>query len=112
MAELHDLTSEVNYFISKIREPLIISENIINNITQSLNEPNHLKYIEKEQILLSGNFPNNLHDFYDELLFEKKDIYGLIRLMILESLTQNGVQGYQKLKRERIFQRKNFVEKY
>jgi len=100
MAELHDLTSEINYFVSKLREPLIINENIINNITQSLNEPNHLKYIEKEQLLLSGAFPNNLHDFYDELLFEKKDINGLIRLMILESLTQNGIKDYYNLKRE------------
>ena len=51
-------------------------------------------------MLLSGAFPNNLHDFYDELLFEKKDINGLIRLMILESLTQNGIKDYYNLKRE------------
>ena len=100
MAELHDLTSEINYYVSKIREPLVLNENILNNITHSLNEPNHLKYIEKEQLLLSGDLPNNLHEFYDELLFEKRDLNGLIRLMILESLTQNGIKNYYNLKRE------------
>jgi hypothetical protein len=100
MSELKDLTSEVNFYLANIRDSLIMNENIINNITQSLREPNHLKYIEIEQILLSGGFPNNLHDFYDELLYEKKDLYGLIRLMVLESLTQNGIKDYYKLKRE------------
>ena len=100
MTELKNLTSEVNFYLANIRDSLIMNENIINNITQSLREPNHLKYIEIEQILLSGGFPNNLHDFYDELLYEKKDLYGLIRLMVLESLTQNGIKDYYKLKRE------------
>jgi len=100
MSELHELTGEINYYLNNIRDPLIMNENIINYITQSLKEPNHVKYIEKEQLLLSGDFPINLHDFYDELLFEKKDLYGLIRLMILESLTQNGIKDYYHLKRE------------
>lgn len=32
--------------------------------------------------------------------YMKKDLYGLIRLMVLESLTQNGIKDYYKLKRE------------
>lgn len=100
MEELRNFTSEINYFLTNIRDSLIMNENIINFITQSLTEPNHLKYVEKEQLLLSGGFPNNLYEYYDELLCEKKDLYGLIRLMVIESLTQNGIKDYYKLKRE------------
>ena len=100
MEDLRNLTSEINNYMTNIRENLIMNENIINHITQSLQEPNYLNYIEKEQLLLSGDFPNNLHDYYDELLFEQKDLNGLIKLMVLESLTQNGVKDYNNLKRE------------
>ena len=100
MEDLRNFTSEINYYMTNVRESLIMNENIINYITQSLREPNHLKYIEKEQLLLSGDFPNNLYDFYDEILCEKRDFYGLIRLMVIESLTQNGIKDYNKLKRE------------
>ena len=51
-------------------------------------------------MLLAGDLPKNIYEFYDELLCEKKDLYGLIRLMIIESLTQNGIKDYFKLKRE------------
>ena len=50
--------------------------------------------------MLSGELPNNLHNYYDEHLCEQKDLFLLIRLMVLESLTQNGIKDYQKLKRE------------
>ena len=100
LEELRNFTSEINYFMTNIKDSLIMNENIVNYITNSLSEPNHLKYVEKEQMLLSGDFPNNLYDFYDELLCEKKDLYSLIRLMVIESLTQNGIKDYNKLKRE------------
>ena len=100
LEELRNFTSEINYFVTNVKDSLVMNENIINYITNTLTEPNHLKYIEKEQMLLSGDFPNNLYDFYDELLCEKKDLYGLIRLMVIESLTQNGIKDYYKLKRE------------
>ena len=100
MADLRNLATEVNYYITKIKDSLIMNENIINNLIKTLREPKHLNYIEKEQILLSGDFPNNLHDYYDELLCERKDFLKLIRLMVVESLTQNGIKDYEKLKRE------------
>ena len=100
LEELRNFTSEINYFMTNIKDSLVMNENIVNYITNSLSEPNHLKYVEKEQTLLSGDFPNNLYDFYDELLCEKKDLYSLIRLMVIESLTQNGIKDYNKLKRE------------
>ena len=100
MDELTKFAEEMKYFITNIKDSLIMNENIINHIIESVSDPNHKKYIEKEQLLLAGDLPNNLYDFYDELLCEKKDLYGLIRLMIIESLTQNGIKDYYKLKRE------------
>ena len=100
LGKLRELTEELNYYMTKIKENLIMNENILNYIIQPLTESNYLKYIEKEQIMLSGELPDNLHNYYDEYLCEQKDLNSLIRLMILESLTQNGIKDYQKLKRE------------
>ena len=98
--KLRELTEELNYYMNSIKDNLIMNENIINYIIEPLKNSNYLKYIEKEQIMLSGDLPENLHNYYDEHLCEKKDLISLIRLMVLESLTQNGIKDYQKLKRE------------
>ena len=63
-------------------------------------DPNYSKFIEKEQIMLSGDMPDNLHSYYDEHLYEQKDLISLMKLMVIESLTQNGIKDYYKLKRE------------
>ena len=97
---IREITEELKYYMSSIKDSLIMNENIINYIVQPLTDPNYLKYIEKEQLMLSGDLPNNLHNYYDEHLCEQKDLILLIRLMVLESLTQNGIKDYQKLKRE------------
>jgi len=98
--KLKELTQELNYYMTSIKDNLIMNENIINYIVQPLRDPNYLKYIEKEQLMLAGDLPSNLYSFYEEHLCEQRDLKSLIKLMILESLTQNGVKDYQKLKRE------------
>ena len=99
--ELKKLTQEIDYYMKNLKKYSLENENLINFVISPLIEDReYLKYIEKEQILLSGKLPPNLHSFYDEILSEQKDLISLIRLMIIESLTQNGIQGYQKLKRE------------
>ena len=95
-----ELTEEINYYIKSIKDDLTMNENIINYIVQPIKDPNYLKYIEKEQLMLAGDLPSNLYTYYDEHLCEQRDLTSLIKLMILESLTQNGVKDYQKLKRE------------
>ena len=91
---------EVSYFITKLKNDLIRAENLIKFVVEVLFESEHKKYISKEQPLLSGEIPEDLHSYYDEFLYSKKDLISVIKLMIIESLTQNGIQGYQKLKRE------------
>ena len=98
--KLKEITEEFNYYMNKVKDDLIMNENIINYIVQPIKDPNYLKYIEKEQLMLAGDLPSNLYTYYDEHLCEQRDLISLIKLMILESLTQNGVKDYQKLKRE------------
>ena len=98
--ELKNITEELQVFMSSIKKDLVKNENLINFVIDPLLDKEHLSFIEKEQRLLSGDLPENLHNYYDEILCEQKDLISLIKLMIIESLTQNGVQGYQKLKRE------------
>ena len=100
LPKLRELTEELNYYMNTIKDNLIMNENIINYIVQPLKSPNYLKYIEKEQLMLAGDLPDNLYNYYEEHLYEKRELIPLIKLMILESLTQNGVKDYQKLKRE------------
>ena len=99
-SELKDMTEELKYFMSNFKNELVMNENLMNFVIEPLIDKEHLKYIEKEQLLLSGEIPDNLYNYYDEILCEQKDLISLIKLMIIESLTQNGIQGYQKLKRE------------
>ena len=100
LEQIKEISEELNYYLKTIKDDLIMNENIINHIVQPLRDPNFLKYIEKEQLMLSGDLPDNLHNYYDEHLCEQKDLLSLIRLMVLESLTQNGIKDYHKLKRE------------
>ena len=91
---------EISYFISKLKDDLIRAENLINFVVGNLFEKEHKRYMSKEEPLLSGGMPPDLRAYYDEFLYTKKDLLSLIKLMIIESLTQNGISDYQKLKRE------------
>ena len=91
---------EVGYFINSLKNDLFRAENLINHVVQALFESDHQRFKNKEAPLLANDQPKDLYRFYDEFLYNKKDLTSLIKLMIIESLTQNGIVGYQKLKRE------------
>jgi hypothetical protein len=91
---------EMGYFINTLKHDLFRVENLINLVVEGLFESEHQRFKSKEQPLLSNVQPKDLYNFYDEFLYSKKDLTSLIKLMIIESLTQNGIIGYQKLKRE------------
>ena len=99
-SQLKNFTEELHYFMGSFKNDLIMNENLIKYVIEPLLDKERMRYIEKEQVLLSGEMPNDLHNYYDEMLCEQKDLISLIKLMVIESLTQNGVSGYQKLKRE------------
>ncbi len=99
--ELNKYTKELKNYTSNLKSSLDQNENLVSFILDELLKDKDLsKSREKEVILLSGETPNDLRSFYDEYLCEQKDLIKLIKLMIIESLTQNGIQGYQQLKRE------------
>jgi hypothetical protein len=99
ISELREVTEQLSYYKS-LEKDLLMNENLMNFVIDPSLDKDHLRYIEKEQRMLAGDFPPNLHSFYDELLCEQKDLISIIKLMVIESLTQNGVYDYQKLKRE------------
>jgi hypothetical protein len=94
------ILQEISFFVTKLKNDLLRAENLINYVVEILFESEHKRYISKEQPLLSGAIPEDLYAYYDEFLYTKKDLTSVIKLMIIESLTQNGIQGYQKKKRE------------
>ena len=94
------ILKEIGFFVTKLKNDLIRVENLINYVVEVLFESEHKKYISKEQCLLSGSIPEDLYSYYDEFLYTKKDLTSVIKLMIIESLTQNGIKDYPKIKRE------------
>ena len=99
IAKISELTKEINEFMT-IKNKLVMLENILNYVIESIQSSNYIKYIEKEQIMLAGDIPENIYKFYEEHLYEKRDLVSLIKLLVIESLTQNGIKDYQNLKRE------------
>ena len=99
LEKINEITKDLNEFMI-IKDKLIMLENILNHVIESIQGSNYIKYIEKEQIMLAGDLPENIYNFYEEHLYEQKDLVTLIRLLIIESLTQNGIKDYQNLKRE------------
>ena len=89
-----------NDFLTFYKNPIIINKRIISLfINENLKEEN-MAYRIKESIFLSGAFPNNLKLFYDDYIADKKDLYKLLNLFIIETLTQGGVKDYNSLKRD------------
>ena len=103
----NDETEKMNKYMNELiklnkEDKNYMSQNI--NIARYLNNyQNNLKkreFIEKEQLLLAGQFPAGLHEYYENYIGEKKNFYEILRLMLLESITQNGIKDYEKIKRE------------
>ena len=89
-----------NDLLTFYKNPIIINKRIISLfINENLKEEN-MAYRIKESIFLSGAFPNNLKLFYDDYIADKKDLYKLLNLFIIETLTQGGVKDYNTLKRD------------
>ena len=57
-------------------------------------------YQIKENSILQGISQSNSETFYDDCITDKKDLVKILSLMILESLTQNGIENYAKIKRD------------
>jgi len=86
---------EFGFSLSNLKNDLYKIENLINYVVEILLESEHQRYKGKEQPLISGDFPKDLYSYYDKFLYSKKDLNSLIKLMSIEILEQNGINGYQ-----------------
>ena len=98
--DINHITKEVNKYIAELKQPLFANKSILNHIINNLADSQYLQYIRNEQILLTGEIPPNLHLYYEDYISDKRDLNKILKLMVIESLTQGGVQNYNSIKRD------------
>ena len=98
--DINHITKEVNKYIAELKQPLFANKSILNHIIKNLADSQYLQYIRNEQILLTGEIPPNLHLYYEDYISDKRDLNKILKLMVIESLTQGGVQNYNSIKRD------------
>ena len=69
-------------------------------ITKTQQVPTYKEYIQFEQLLLAGDLPQMLHEYYEKEMGKQNDLYKILRLMIIESLVQNGIENYASIKKD------------
>ena len=100
LEELKKITYDLNVYLSEIKSPLAANKNILYHIINSISNEQYIQYIKNEQILLTGVLPSNLHIFYEDYISDKRDLYKLLKLMSIESLTLGGIKDYNSIKKE------------
>ena len=98
--DIEKVTSEVKVYINEIRVPLQTNKNLIDYIITNISNSQYSQYKENEDLLLCGEFPPNLYLFYDDYICDKRDLNKILKLMVIESLTQGGIQNYNTIKRD------------
>ena len=91
---------ECNKYTKEIKKPLTDNDNIISQIIDNISEGEYLQYIKNEQLLLCGDFPHNLHLYYEDYICDKRDLNQILKLMVIENMTQGGIQNYNSIKRD------------
>ena len=96
-------TSEINAALVDLNK-LIDSNSFLNDNMEMINQIfkiiNDEDYQTKEFSILKGTSQTNSETFYDDYIIDKKDMYKILNLMILESLTGSGISNYEKFKKD------------
>ena len=100
LASVQKVISIWNEFLDKYRVPLERNEKFMNKFIEENLKPDNITLRKQESIFLCATVPSNLKLFYDDYIADKKDLYKLITLFILETLTQGCVKEYNSLKRD------------
>ena len=100
LASVQKVISIWNEFLDKYRVPLERNEKFMNKFIEENLKPDNVTLRKQESIFLCATVPSNLKLFYDDYIADKKDLYKLITLLILETLTQGCVKEYNSLKRD------------
>lgn len=75
---------------------------IATHIREFIDHPLYIETLKKEHPMLTGEFPENIDDYYENLLGQQKNFYSIIKLMCLETLIFSGIRNkyYDSLKRD------------
>ena len=96
-------TSELNAALVDLNK-LIDSNSYLNDNMEMINQIFKIiddeDYQTKEFSILKGTSQTNSETFYDDYIIDKKDMHKILNLMILESLTGNGISNYEKFKKD------------
>lgn len=98
--------SEILEKIKQVKEegPSIAPHiHIADYISNIIKHPFYTEYLRYEQnLLVGGDVPNFLYEYYENEIGKQSDISKVVRLMCIESLIQNGLKAktYDSMKRD------------
>ena len=100
LEDLEKTSNELKTYMIEVKEPLFANKNILYHIITNISDSKYIEYIRNEQILLTGELPTNLHLYYEDYISDKRDLNKILKLMVIESLTQDGIKNYNDIKRD------------
>jgi hypothetical protein len=100
LASIQKNMETLREFITLYKNPLVINEKFMDKFIEENLKPDNVTFRKQESIFLCATMPSNLKLFYDDYITDKKDLYKLINLLILETLTQGCVKEYNSIKRD------------
>ena len=100
ISQLKNVLEKYKSMIVEEKGPMTEHISLAEYITKTQQVPTYKEYIQFEQLLLAGDLPQMLHEYYEKEMGKQNDIYKILRLMIIESLVQNGVENYSQIKKD------------
>ena len=98
-SQLSKALSEFNKIVD-LQKYANINIGFLDIIFKNIGDDDYKSRERKERSLLNGDVQLNSELYYDDYISEKKDLYKILNLMILESLTQGGIKNYESLKKD------------
>ena len=76
--------------------------NIADYISKKISLPIYKFYLNFEQSLLVGDYPDKLNDFIDDEIGKKADKYNILKIICLTSIIQGGIRNkiYDQMKKD------------
>ena len=100
LSNLQSIMKTWNEFLTLYKNTLVQNGKFMDKFIEENLKPDNFTFRKQESIFLCATMPTNLKLFYDDYITDKKNLYKLINLFILETLTQGCVKDYNALKRD------------
>jgi hypothetical protein len=100
LANIQSFMGTWNEYLDLYKNPLVQNRKFMDKFIEENLKPDNFTFRKQESIFLCATLPTNLKLFYDDYITDKKNLYKLINLLILETLTQGCVKDYNVLKRD------------